>query len=219
MGTPFFSCRSFPQALTLTHPSVILELPPTWGCPAPPGSLQRLLHRQSPPSPLPHAHSPLAPQPSQSFQSLAAGVGPGFRYLDRCTWNPAPITSGGPCQDAPGLGKVPFPSLSVGPQGAGLWPGPEQAFLGPHRLCPLFGFGGLSLLPGLSRVSLLRLMGLGQVWIRRALIHGPENPSLVICQLSPRPGPVTGPPTSLSNLGLGALKGPCPFIVCETPPE
>lgn len=30
-------------------------------------------------------------------------------------------------------------------------------------------------------------MGLGQVWMGRALIHGLENPSLVICQLSPRP--------------------------------
>lgn len=29
-------------------------------------------------------------------------------------------------------------------------------------------------------------MGLGQVWMGRALIHGLENPSLVICQLSPK---------------------------------
>lgn len=99
-----------------------------------------------------------------------------------------------------------------------MWPGSDQAFCSPHRLCPLSGFGGCSLLPGLSRVrSLLGPMSLGQVWTGQALNHGLENPSLVICQLSLRPKPVTVPPTSPRNPGLGALGGRCPFIVRETP--
>lgn len=33
-----------------------------------------------------------------------------------------------------------------------MWPGPDPALCSPHRLCPLCGFGGCSLLPGLPRV-------------------------------------------------------------------
>lgn len=62
-------------------------------------------------------------------------------------------------------------------------------------------------LASLQLGSLLGLMGLGQVWMGQALIHGLENPSLVICQLPPRPGLVTDPPTSPQNPVLGALEG------------
>lgn len=65
--------------------------------------------------------------------------------------------------------------------------------------------------------SLLGLAGLGQAWMGHALIHGQENPSLVICQLSLRPGPVARPPTPPCNPGLGAPEGSCSLIVCETP--
>ena len=41
---------------------------------------------------------------------------------------------------------------SIFPASVELWLGPDQAFLSPDRLCPLFGFGWLSLLPGLKRI-------------------------------------------------------------------
>ena len=137
-------------------------------------------------------------------------------HLESCPYN-----FWGPLPGCPRAGQrmPPFPASVWVPKELASWPGPDQAFLSPHRLwgCPLALGGFLCSLASPELVSLLRLMGLGQVWMGRALIHGLENPSLVICQLSPRPEPVAGPPTSLSNLGLGALKGPCPFIVCETP--
>lgn len=41
---------------------------------------------------------------------------------------------------------------STFPASVELWLGPDQAFLSPDRFCPLFGFGWLSLLPGLKRI-------------------------------------------------------------------
>lgn len=157
LGLPLLTgCRDY---------SIVRVLPPITSCPA-------LLF------PTPHS------KPSQSFQSLAASAGPVSCYLDRCTWNRAPMVSGGPARMAPGQKLL----ESTFPASVELWLGPDQAFLSPDRFCPLFGFGWLSLLPGLKRIrSLPRPMGLGQVWMGRALIHGLENPSLVICQLSPRP--------------------------------
>ena len=102
--------------------------------------------------PLRHAYPPLFPtphsQPSQSFQSLAASAGPVSCYLDRCTWNRAPMVSGGPARMAPGQKLL----ESTFPASVELWLGPDQAFLSPDRFCPLFGFGWLSLLPGLKRI-------------------------------------------------------------------
>lgn len=66
--------------------------------------------------------------------------------------------------------------------------------------------------PGLSRLgSLLGRMGLGREWMEHALIHGLENPSLVIHQLSLGPGPVTGPPTSSLKPRFGGCGGLLPL--------
>lgn len=59
--------------------------------------------------------------------------------------------------------------------------------------------------------SLLGLTGLGRVWMEHALIHGLENPSLVIYRLSLRPGPGTGPPTSSPKPRSGGSGGPLPL--------
>lgn len=58
-----------------------------------------------------------------------------------------------------------------------MWPGSDQGFCSPHRFCPLSGFEGCSLLPGLSRVrKSAGLMSLGrQVGMGQALIHGLEK--------------------------------------------
>lgn len=96
-----------------------------------------------------------------------------------------------------------------------MWLGPDQALCSPHRLYLCLALRGcLCSLASPELGSLPGLMSLGQVWMGQALIHGLENPSLVICQLSLRPEPVvTGPPTSPRNSGLGVLGGHCPFIV------
>lgn len=150
-------------------------------------------------SPLPITPCSPSPPSLHSHLSLSrAGqqvLVPGQVHLEPCPysfWGPLPG-----CPRAEAV-KDTFPSLSVGPKDLELWPGCDQAFLGTQKLCPLFGFrGGLlcSLAPP-ELGSLPGLMVLGQVWMGQALIHSLENPSLVICQLSPRPGLVIGPPTS-----------------------
>lgn len=99
-----------------------------------------------------------------------------------------------------------------------MWPGSEQALCGPIGSVLYLALGGvLCSLACPELGSLPGLMSLSQVWMGQALIHGLENPSLVICQPSLRPELVTGPPTSPRNPGLGALGGRSPFIVHEIP--
>lgn len=76
-----------------------------------------------------------------------------------------------------------------------------------HRFCLALRGHSLPLAsPELG--SLLGLMGLGREWMEHALIHGLENPSLVIYQLSLSLCQSPALPLPLQNPDLGALDGP-----------
>lgn len=102
-------------------------------------------------------------------------------------------SSWGLCHEVTGQGRLesPFPASECA---SGEWRSgldPTKPLQPPHRLCTLSGFGGgeegCSLLPGLYKVR--KSAGThesGPSVDGKALIHGLENPSLVICQTVPK---------------------------------